>query len=136
MKRHFALLASAILAVGAAGCSDKTEPEQEKVGQGYEHYDTAGDIRDTLAASDWKCSDWKDVNEDGMCLLPGRPGWHSVHMTEKPDIQAIVEFRNNPDIDAVIVGDNWMFSCGDEKYLSTEDCALVANILHGTIQRR
>ena len=121
MKKAISLTLAALL---LTGCSSSNEIQE------------ISDIQDRLASTSWACEDWEEY-EPGVaatCGLPHNQGAVWVRMTDAPEMFSAVSFDEHLDMEATVIGDNWVYQC--RAPLGASDCEYLAGLLDGELIKR
>lgn len=118
LKRLLAALLAAPLLLTA--CSD-SKPDIH----------TLADLRKHIATTNWECTSWNEYGSgnSAVCGLPHNQGEVNVHISNDPELLVAYLFDNHPELEASVVGENWVYECSPP--LGASDCPGLAELFGG-----
>lgn len=118
------IISLALVPLFLAGCSTTNEVS------------SVSGVRDKLADTNWACDGWEEY-EPGIaatCGLPYGQGTAWVRVTDNPEMFSAVSFDEHLDMEATVIGDNWVYQC--RAPLGASDCEYLAGLLDGELIKR
>ncbi len=113
--------------IALVGCSTA-----DSASLGEAQIEHVSEIRDALARTDYRCSKWQELSQEGVCVQDGN-GQVKFKIDGTPeDLARHLLDEQFPYADEVIVGKNWVGRCGTQEEGS---CEAIADDLGARVQR-
>lgn len=98
--------------------------------------DHINELQAHLNGTAWECTNWYEYDDGhAVCSYPDNVDGAAatVVTTTDPEMYSALSFDSDSQLDATIIGENWLFMCED---LTSEECDDAASVLGGEVIER